>query len=1141
MLFFASYVTLLTQSAGAQDPSGFTLQVWDDPAVSKIRQFLETRSHHTAPDHEEALAESSYTRTAANQEIHCMAGWVTPRVTGSHTFWVRADGPAMVRISEANSIQQRKMLIRYPSYGTGGEDKTWGQRSHLIQLKAGHHYRIETWFRSKAGERSVQLGWSYVEGTLTNWAAQEGCTALVYRNGVTEPQATTRYDRNGNGGEAGPVLEDPPLTAPGERVVMDLGQPRAVARVSLHQRVRAKDRPGESVLSYEVTLRDEADTIVGTYTYEPDHIPYFSRWEWELDQPVVARSLEIRSVGQASPEGLDFAPVKIQVWGPDQHTRACQVRSTITSQSPQEGDLPRPDQDRDKFADAWEELWTLSPEGPGQHVLDPMADSDNDGMANYLESWRKTSPLEAQQDGGHMRIDYWFDFFYYNLNHARADTRFLGSSSVTAAHWMGRRPTVIPNFSLLRMRGYFIPPETGDYVFWLSARNSGELWLSSDHTKYRKELIAEISVEDGGGHGTNPRNRDHWDQFARQKSLPIRLVKDQPYFLETLTQQGHAGGKGHTDIAWKRLDSEQPRTRVQRSCVRSYVLEEGDGDDDYLPDAWEVEHGLDPADNGFTNRGRDGERGDFDQDGLNNREEYLLGTNPALADSDNDGLSDGDEVKVYGTDPQVSDAPSDELVTTIDVPHYTSSDHSWSLLNGLLVSSRFRGGLEWQFSVPSDGHYLYHLQLQRIGGSLFGEDVLVHLSLDGIIIRSSSLSIAKDVPTLWRVLGPHLTAGTHTLRLEIDNQFLSRTIGIAGVEVRKPLGPDDDGDGVPDWYLAQFRQGSALSPHDHTTHVSPVCLEGTVSQPFAPVLLNGAATRSLGAHHWFADAPLADGVNEIVIDFPGGHRAGTVVEWTPLNVLTAPDQILRPGDTLKLGAFNTTGEAVAATIVAPDGTNLTLAAGNTVDLPFAASGSYSVSAQAGADVHSFLVTVASPPLADEIPVVANKSRVIELPAPAENATVVYQGSEGLLVVEEEGSSTPFALRLFPSVGGHLALTARLGEGGPILDVASVPSILIADSLAQGTTRTFGTGAPAGYFLVRAPLVVLGLPEGATVEVTIFRAGVMFPDGTTTKILTAADFDHGFHNLDFFFPKGTNGGYCHYLTVYDKDGNILAKR
>jgi thiol-disulfide isomerase/thioredoxin len=53
---------------------------------------------------------------------------------------------------------------------------------------------------------------------------------------------------------------------------------------------------------------------------------------------------------------------------------------------------------------------------------------------------------------------------------------------------------------------------------------------------------------------------------------------------------------------------------------------------------------------------------DPDGDGLTNSEEKEYQTNPKVADTDEDGLSDGDEIYVYGTNPIVADSDQDGLV-----------------------------------------------------------------------------------------------------------------------------------------------------------------------------------------------------------------------------------------------------------------------------------------------------------------------------------------------------------------------------------------------------------------------------------------------------------------------------------------------
>ena len=93
-----------------------------------------------------------------------------------------------------------------------------------------------------------------------------------------------------------------------------------------------------------------------------------------------------------------------------------------------------------------------------------------------------------------------------------------------------------------------------------------------------------------------------------------------------------------------------------------------DTDGDGLPDEWELRYGLDAADPGFGENARqldldgdgvadvvyneddfvNGPWGDPDNDGLNNRAEYLAGTDPQKYDTDNDGTGDFDSSRVPG-------------------------------------------------------------------------------------------------------------------------------------------------------------------------------------------------------------------------------------------------------------------------------------------------------------------------------------------------------------------------------------------------------------------------------------------------------------------------------------------------------------
>jgi len=61
---------------------------------------------------------------------------------------------------------------------------------------------------------------------------------------------------------------------------------------------------------------------------------------------------------------------------------------------------------------------------------------------------------------------------------------------------------------------------------------------------------------------------------------------------------------------------------------------------------------------------------DADNDGLNNAEEAVWGTDPLVTDTDIDGLTDGQEVNTYSTDPTDSDSDNDGLTDGDEVMLY---------------------------------------------------------------------------------------------------------------------------------------------------------------------------------------------------------------------------------------------------------------------------------------------------------------------------------------------------------------------------------------------------------------------------------------------------------------------------------------
>ncbi len=88
----------------------------------------------------------------------------------------------------------------------------------------------------------------------------------------------------------------------------------------------------------------------------------------------------------------------------------------------------------------------------------------------------------------------------------------------------------------------------------------------------------------------------------------------------------------------------------------------GDSDGDGMADWWEILYGLDSQDSADALL-------NVDSDELTNLEEFQNATNPTLEDSDFDGLSDSEEVNVYGSNPLNEDSDNDGMVDGWEVIH----------------------------------------------------------------------------------------------------------------------------------------------------------------------------------------------------------------------------------------------------------------------------------------------------------------------------------------------------------------------------------------------------------------------------------------------------------------------------------------
>ncbi len=91
----------------------------------------------------------------------------------------------------------------------------------------------------------------------------------------------------------------------------------------------------------------------------------------------------------------------------------------------------------------------------------------------------------------------------------------------------------------MAVRGYLVPPVTGQYRFWIACDDNGSLRLS---TNYQKENAREIASVPGWTRVME------WDKYIPQGSKGVNLVAGEVYYIEALTKE-NAGGD-HLEVAW---------------------------------------------------------------------------------------------------------------------------------------------------------------------------------------------------------------------------------------------------------------------------------------------------------------------------------------------------------------------------------------------------------------------------------------------------------------------------------------------------------------------------------------------------------------------------------------------------------------
>ncbi|MFW9992179.1 MAG: hypothetical protein ACFFD4_09050 [Candidatus Odinarchaeota archaeon] len=467
------------------------------------------------------------------------------------------------------------------------------------------------------------------------------------------------------------------------------------------------------------------------------------------------------------------------------------------------------------------------------------ADSDGDGLNDKVEYEKKTNPLAADSDFD--QISDYDEVMIYGTNPLALDTDGDGLTDHYEINHVWNITGITPSVSHIKIGNkYFddrtdpLNPDTdGD---GLIDGEEGERGIYYGPEMTTNETEQDMGLEDpplifNGGY-THPLDNDTDDDSYEQLydgtiSPRRRWLRDMNdyieinglwiVFIDTETGEPLEPRLVRTNPTNPDSDGDTGVTADQRinPPFTEFLLSDGyelattppsdpldgDTDDDGLIDGYE---GMLKSNSNHTWRLNP----DTDGDGLGDLQEVLLGTDGRNIDTDRDGVTDGDEFFIYGTNPFLNDTDYDNLLDGEELWYYHTNpflkdsdidgisdyDEAWIYMTDPMDEDSDNDFLTDYEEIFI--HYTDPFEKDTDGDGLYdGEEV------DGILffdpVTGTNITLLTD-PTKWDTDNDSLTT--------ID-QFGHMSMPMSdGDEILKyktnPTRPDTDKDGVQDgWEL----------------------------------------------------------------------------------------------------------------------------------------------------------------------------------------------------------------------------------------------------------------------------------------------------------------------------------------------------
>lgn len=382
---------------------------------------------------------------------------------------------------------------------------------------------------------------------------------------------------------------------------------------------------------------------------------------------------------------------------------------------------------------------------------------------------------------------------------------------------------------------------------------------------------------------------------------------------------------------------------------------------------------------------------------------------------------------------------------------------------------------------------------------------------------------------------------------------------ITQLRIQDVGGTDIDSSGTADWQENRLKYMASVDKDAPAeSAVSPVCIEGSgyyldrmklLSSYIPPEnelpveddkLVN--ITRRAPHKRWYSNIPLdPNAETQLNISWQDERRQQNhTVKWTATNVMTAEDMTIRADDALLLNGYpeDTQGGDV---LIEVDGEQYLTIPGEPVVHRFELAGSYIVTTTwtpesgGGQVTEEIEVTVETGTFNGTPTCLLNKERSWRNSNLPEAAVLEYD--HHLTVTQE--SLTDGGRLLYMTINRDMPayMIARLGEDGPVMATTKIKAVSYSGaskSLYHDIIETYDDGSTLSEMRISLSRV----PDDLEIELNIFVSGVIFEDGTTTRMVTAEDFNEfGEYRYRMIKSAGAATSVCHTIKMF-QDGVMV---